>query len=100
LTRWHGKEDYLESGGAMKNFVLAAVAVLMFAVGFAVAGEVHDWQDLEAVRGHVHEAISEMERAQAANHYDMGGHASKAEKFLHDAEKELHEAIEARKKAH
>jgi hypothetical protein len=35
-----------------------------------------------------------MERAQAANHYDMGGHAAKAERLLHDAEHELNMAVE------
>jgi hypothetical protein len=38
-----------------------------------------------------------MERARAANHYDMEGHGARAEQLLRDAEKELHEAIEAAK---
>jgi hypothetical protein len=38
-----------------------------------------------------------MERARAANHYDMAGHGAKAEELLHQAERELHEAIEAAK---
>jgi hypothetical protein len=41
------------------------------------------------------EAIHEMERARAANHYDMNGHGAKAEDLLHQVEHELHEAIEA-----
>jgi len=49
------------------------------------------------VHGHVVEAIHEMERARAANHYDMAGHGVKAEELLHGAERELHEAIEASK---
>jgi hypothetical protein len=38
-----------------------------------------------------------MERARAANHYDMQGHGVKAEQLLREAEKELHEAVEAAK---
>jgi hypothetical protein len=41
-----------------------------------------------------------MDRARAANHYDMAGHGAKAEQFLHQAEHELHEAVEAAKAAH
>ena len=46
------------------------------------------------------EAIHEMDRARAANHYDMAGHGAKAEQALHEAEHELHEAVEASKAAH
>jgi hypothetical protein len=35
-----------------------------------------------------------MKAAQAANEYDMGGHASKAEKLLHEAEQEMKRAAE------
>jgi len=43
------------------------------------------------------EAIHEMERARAANLYDMGGHGEKAEQMLRDAKHELHDAIESAK---
>ena len=56
-----------------------------------------DWHDLEAIHRHVQEAIHEMERARAANHYDMDGHGVKAEEHLRQAERELHEAIESAK---
>ncbi len=39
------------------------------------------------------------QRARAANHYDMAGHGAKAEELLHQAERELHEAVEAAKAA-
>lgn len=42
----------------------------------------------------------ELGRARAANHYDMAGHGAKAEQALHQAEHELHEAVEAAKAAH
>jgi hypothetical protein len=38
-----------------------------------------------------------MERARAANHYDMLGHGAKAEQLLRDTEKELGLAIDAAK---
>ena len=45
------------------------------------------------------EAMKEMDRARAANHYDMAGHGAKAEEHLRAAEHELHEAIEAARAA-
>ncbi|MGA8706899.1 MAG: hypothetical protein WB646_07910 [Steroidobacteraceae bacterium] len=87
----------------MKNNLLVAVAVagFSFAAGAIVfADPLHDWHDLDKVHSHVVEAIHEMERARAANHYDMAGHGAKAEEFLHQAERELHEAVEASKAAH
>jgi hypothetical protein len=80
-----------------------AVAVLSlclsFVAGIAVADKVRDWADLESAHNHVQEAIHEMDRARAANHYDMAGHGVKAEEHLRAAERELHEAIEAAKAA-
>jgi len=49
------------------------------------------------VREHVQQAIHEMERARAANHYDMAGHGAKAEEHLRAAKGGLKEAIEAAK---
>ena len=79
----------------MKRLLIAA-SVLTLASGLALA-QVRDWHDLERVHKHIVESLHEMERARAANHYDMQGHGLKAEQLLHDAEKELHEAIEAAK---
>lgn len=81
----------------MKKLLIASV--LSLAAGFALA-EVHDWKDLDKVHKHVEESIHEMERARAANHYDMQGHGAKAEQLLREAEKELHMAVEAAKAAH
>jgi uncharacterized protein YxeA len=83
----------------MKKFLLTVVAVLLIAVGFAVGAKVEDWHDLDAAHKHVQEAIQEMDRARAANHYDMAGHGAKAEQFLRQAERELHEAVEAARRA-
>jgi hypothetical protein len=68
---------------------------LSFVAGIAVADKVRDWHDLDAVHNHVKEAIHELEKARAANHYDMAGHGAKAEEHLRAAERELHEAVEA-----
>ncbi len=83
----------------MKRLVITILAVcLSFAAGVAMAERVHDWADLERAHKHVEEAMGEMDRARAANHYDMAGHGVKAEEHLHAAEHELHEAIEAARK--
>lgn len=77
-------------------FVILGVSALSFSSAYA--DKVRDWKDLEEVHKHVNEALHEMERAQKANHYDMGGHAAKAEEELRQVERELHEAIESVKK--
>jgi len=81
----------------MKKAIAIAALGLAFVAGAAFADRVRDWHDLEAVHHHVQEAIHEMEKARAANHYDMEGHGVKAEEHLRAAEHELHEAVEAAK---
>ncbi len=83
----------------MKSIVYLTLGFSLLAAGSVYAREVRDWRDLEETHKHVQEAIHEMERAQKANHYDMGGHAAKAEQALREAERELHEAVEAAKSA-
>ena len=77
-----------------KLFTVAAVG-LSFIAGALLAGQVRDWHDLDNVHKHVEESIHEMEKARAANHYDMQGHGLRAEEHLREAEHELHLAIEA-----
>jgi hypothetical protein len=79
----------------MKRTTLIVAFCLSFLAGAALSAGVRDWHDLDAVRQHVDEAIHEMERARAANHYDMAGHGAKAEEHLRAAARELHEAVEA-----
>ena len=81
----------------MKRILTIPVLCLSFIAGAAFADRVRDWHDLEAVHNQVRQAIQEMERARAANHYDMHGHGAKAEEHLRAAEHELNEAIEAAK---
>jgi len=83
----------------MKKLMQVAMLGLVLASGVAMAEKVRDWKDLEKVHKHVEESIHEMERARAANHYDMGGHGAKAEELLRQAEHELHEAIESARAA-
>lgn len=84
----------------MNKTLIAALAGLVVGAGtVALAAPVRDWHDLEKVHQHVVEAINEMNRARAANHYDMAGHGVKAEEYLHQAERELHEAVEAARAA-
>jgi len=83
----------------MRNAIAVAALCLSFVSGAAFAERVWDWHDLEAVHKHVQEAIHEMERARAANHYDMGGHGVRAEEHLRAAEHELHDAIESARAA-
>jgi hypothetical protein len=83
----------------MKKALLVALLLLTVIGSYAMAEEVRDWRDLHKVHEHIKEAIHEMERARAANHYDMAGHGAKAEEFLHKAEHELQEAVEDAKRA-
>jgi hypothetical protein len=81
----------------MKRMFPAVAFALAFAAGAVVSAQVHDWHDLDNVHKHVIESINEMERARAANHYDMMGHGAKAEGHLRAAEQELNLAIDASK---
>jgi hypothetical protein len=80
---------------AMKKIALAVAFASAFAAGAVVSAQVHDWHDLDNVHKHVIESLNEMERARAANHYDMMGHGAKAENHLRAAEQELGLAIDA-----
>jgi len=79
----------------MKRVLL--VTALSLAACLAYAGA-KDWHDLAKGHKPIEESIRELERARAASHYDMQGHGAKAEQLLRDAERELHEAIEAAQK--
>jgi hypothetical protein len=84
-----------------KTIAISVVSMcLSFAAGIAVADRVRDWHDIDKVHDHVMESIHELDRARAANHYDMQGHGAKAEEHLHAAERELHDAVEAIKMEH
>ena len=81
----------------MKKFLIASAFCLTFVAGMAFS-YVRDWHDLDNVHKHVNEAIAEMDRARAANHFDMAGHGAKAVEHLRLAEGELRQAVEAARK--
>jgi len=81
----------------MRKPLAVAALALSFVAGAVFAQRVRDWHDLDEVHKHVIESIHEMDRARAANHYDMDGHGAKAEEHLHAAEHELQLAIESAK---
>jgi hypothetical protein len=81
----------------MKKILIAAAFCLTFVAGAAFS-YARDWHDLDAVHTHIVEAIHEMDRARAANHYDMAGHGAKAVELLHSAEHELNLAVESARK--
>lgn len=56
----------------------------MLSFGSAFAKQVKDWRDLDAVHKHVQQAINEMNRARAKNHYDMSSHETRAEAHLRE----------------
>ena len=76
-----------------KPFAVAAIG-LSFVAGALFAQKVRDWHDIDEVHKHIVESIHEMERARAANHYDMDGHGAKAEEHLRQAEHELQLSVE------
>ena len=80
----------------MKKLYTTAALALAFTAGI-VSAQVRDWHDLDGAHKHVIESIKEMERARAANHYDMLGHGAKAEQHLREAERELGLAVDAAK---
>jgi len=83
----------------MRRAIAIAALGVAFAAGAAFSEKVRDWHDLDEVHKHVQESIHEMERARAANHYDMDGHGIKAEEHLRAAERELHLAVDSAKAA-
>ncbi|HUN26306.1 MAG TPA: hypothetical protein VMU67_08365 [Steroidobacteraceae bacterium] len=85
------------AGFIVKGAVLAIVVAVSLASTGASADPVRDWHDLARVHDQVVRAIQEMERARAANHYDMAGHGLRAEDLLRRAERQLQLAIDAAK---
>jgi hypothetical protein len=77
-----------------KIFSVLALAAA-FLAGVGLSAQAHDWHDLDAIHRHVIESIHELERARAANHYDMQGHGARAEEHLRAAEHELDLAVQA-----
>ena len=83
----------------MFRIIAPALMVSLFAGSAHAqsARDVCDWRDLDKVHKHVAEAINEIARARAANHFDMDGHGVKAEDLLKQAQDQLARAIESAK---
>ena len=81
-----------------KTMTLVALGASLVAAGAAFAGPEAGHPNIIAAREHAQMAIEKMKAAQAANEYDMGGHAAKAEKLLHEAEEQMRLAAEAANK--
>lgn len=75
-------------------FALSSIMVS----GSALAGPEQGHPNIIAAREEATHAIEKLKAAQAANEYDMGGHAAKAEKLLRQAEHEMKLAAEAANK--
>ena len=78
-----------------KTMTLVALGASLVAAGAAFAGPEAGHPNIIAAREHAQAAIEKMKAAQVANEYDMGGHAAKAEKLLHEAEEQMRLAAEA-----
>jgi hypothetical protein len=74
----------------MRRAVLVLAAAASMAGGIALA----DTKDLEKVKSQIEECITELEKADAAHHDELGGHGSQAKSLLNQAAKEVHAAIE------
>ena len=81
-----------------KTMTLVALGASLVAAGAAFAGPEAGHPNIIAAREHAQMAIEKLKAAQAANEYDMGGHAARAEKLLHEAEEQMRLAAEAANK--
>lgn len=78
-----------------KTMSLVALGAALAAAGTAYAGPEAGHPNIIAAREDAQAAIEKLKAAQAANEYDLGGHAAKAEKLLREAEQEMKKAAEA-----
>ena len=78
-----------------KTMTLVALGASLVAASAAFAGPEAGHPNIIAARDAAQVAIDKLKAAQAANEYDMHGHAAKAEKLLHQAQEEMRLAAEA-----
>jgi len=82
----------------MKKILLVSLLGLSALSTQVFAGPEAGHPNIIAAREDAQHAIEKMKAAQAANEYDMGGHAAKAEQLLKQAEGEMKLAAEAANK--
>ncbi len=78
-----------------KTMTVMALGATLAAAGIAFAAPDARHANIMAAREHAQAAIEKMKAAQQANEYDLGGHAAKAEKLLHEADEEMRLAADA-----
>ena len=78
----------------MKKFLPVLILAAAALSGQATAGPEAGHPNIIAARENAQQAIEKLKAAQAANEYDLGGHAAKAEKLLREAEHEMKMAAE------
>lgn len=78
-------------------FIGTVLGLGLFASGVIVAQDISPRRhpNLAAAQRLIDNAIGKIDAAQAANEYDMGGHAARAKDLLVQANGELKEAAEA-----
>lgn len=80
----------------MKKIAIAAAAISIAVISIAaIAGPEAGHPNLIAAREDIHHAQDKIQKAQVANHEDMGGHAAKALDLLAKADEEIRLAAEA-----
>lgn len=82
----------------MKKLIFVSALALSALASQAYAGPEAGHPNIIAAREDAQHAIEKMKAAQAANEYDMGGHAAKAEQLLRQAEAQMKLAAEAANK--
>lgn len=82
----------------MKKLIIVSALALSALASQAYAGPEAGHPNIIAAREDAQHAIEKMKAAQAANEYDMGGHAAKAEQLLRQAEAQMKLAAEAANK--
>lgn len=81
-----------------RNLMLGAIlSVGLFASGVMVGQDVsgHRHPNLNAAQRFIEQAVNKVSAAQAANEFDMGGHAARAKDLLDQAYREIKLAAEA-----
>lgn len=78
----------------MKKIWIAGLGAVLVA-GMVVAGPLKGHPNLKKAHNKIKEAQALITKAQAANEFDMEGHAAKAKDLLDQAEQEIAQAAEA-----
>jgi len=82
----------------MKKLLIVSLLGLSALSAQVYAGPEAGHPNIIAAREDAQHAIEKMKAAQAANEYDMNGHAAKAEQLIRQAEAEMKLAAEAANK--